>query len=584
MKIRLSHKLGTGASALLVALVIGSILCVFVVYYLGLIAQQNRFSVRSQAWNVAITISEAGIEEALQHLNVNATNLNADGWTYTGSLYVRSNTLPDGNAYRVTINVSEASKPEIISRAYISVTTLARNNPPVCFAAAGVGSDSVLTRAVRVRCARGSMFTKAMVAKHTIDLNGNNINTDSFDSGDPAHSTIDGHYNPATAKDAGDIASNDTIVSAVSVGNANIHGHVATGPGGSVSVGAQGAVGPYSWQNAGGRGVYTDPDTGVSWVTDDMNFTFPDTALPYSSGLTPAAGNVVIPTFSISSSATNSTTPPAFPPIGGIITNAGLVTVGTLPSPIPAGLTTNTTYITASTLPSPVPDGTATNTQYTSSTKEPAAGTYVGSYTYSKPKYYYYLITGYTYPVYSYTYFTYTYTYNLYSTNVVYTTNHYDYVLSSGDYYLSSLSGSVYVGGDARLAVNGSIDMSGGAEFTIANSGAKIQVYCGGSSCSVSGNAVINKSGLAGNFILYCTPGVTSMALNGNGEFVGVLVAPNVDIRMNGGGKSSTVDFTGALVVNSVTMNGHFNFHYDEALGHLPGNGRVLVTSWEEIP
>jgi hypothetical protein len=51
---------------------------------------------------------------------------------------------------------------------------------------------------------------------------------------------------------------------------------------------------------------------------------------------------------------------------------------------------------------------------------------------------------------------------------------------------------------------------------------------------------------------------------------------------MNGGGNSNQ-GFSGALMVGSVTMNGHFNFHYDEALGRMPGNGRVLITSWNEL-
>jgi len=33
---------------------------------------------------------------------------------------------------------------------------------------------------------------------------------------------------------------------------------------------------------------------------------------------------------------------------------------------------------------------------------------------------------------------------------------------------------------------------------------------------------------------------------------------------------------------DTVTMNGHFNFHYDEALKNRP-NGRYLVSSWNEI-
>ena len=69
MKIRLSRKLKQMASALLVVMVLGGILCLFVMYYLSLIQQQNTLSVRSQAWNIAIAVSEAGVEEGLQALN-----------------------------------------------------------------------------------------------------------------------------------------------------------------------------------------------------------------------------------------------------------------------------------------------------------------------------------------------------------------------------------------------------------------------------------------------------------------------------------------------------------------------------------
>ena len=61
MKIRLSRKLRQMASALLIVMVLGGILCLCVMYYLSLIDQQNRLSVRSQAWNIAVAVSEAGI-------------------------------------------------------------------------------------------------------------------------------------------------------------------------------------------------------------------------------------------------------------------------------------------------------------------------------------------------------------------------------------------------------------------------------------------------------------------------------------------------------------------------------------------
>jgi hypothetical protein len=144
------------------------------------------------------------------------------------------------------------------------------------------------------------------------------------------------------------------------------------------------------------------------------------------------------------------------------------------------------------------------------------------------------------------------------------------------------MSGKVLVMGTARLVLPNGLNMSGSDSITI-NAGAGLQLFAGGNSATIGGNGVINKNGYAGDFILWCAPSVTSFALNGNGEFDGVLVAPNANAAMNGGGSSSTVDFTGALIVNSVKMNGHFNFHYDEALGRSPSLGRVLVTSWDEI-
>ncbi len=95
-----------------------------------------------------------------------------------------------------------------------------------------------------------------------------------------------------------------------------------------------------------------------------------------------------------------------------------------------------------------------------------------------------------------------------------------------------------------------------------------LTIYAGGTSASISGNQYINPSGFAGSLIVYCAPTVTSFTLNGNGQFTGVLVAPNADLAMHGGGNSDQ-DFCGSLMVNSVGLNGHFKFHWDEALGRM---------------
>src|SRR5260221_398093 len=76
-----------------------------------------------------------------------------------------------------------------------------------------------------------------------IDLKGNNLRVDSFDSTDNTYST-GGRYDPNKIKDGGNIGTNlgFTNSDAVNIGNADIYGKVATGPGGTVDVGSQGSI------------------------------------------------------------------------------------------------------------------------------------------------------------------------------------------------------------------------------------------------------------------------------------------------------------------------------------------------------
>jgi hypothetical protein len=138
------------------------------------------------------------------------------------------------------------------------------------------------------------------------------------------------------------------------------------------------------------------------------------------------------------------------------------------------------------------------------------------------------------------------------------------------------------VRGDATLVLPNGFDIGSGT-LTIANN-ARISVYAGGNSCSLSGNQVINRDGLASSFILYCAPSVKgfSFSLSGNAGITGVIYAPYADFSLNGGGKD-TLDFVGALVVNSITLNGHFNVHYDECLNDQAANSLFVVKSWDEI-
>src|SRR5512139_646128 len=126
MKIRLSIKKQNRAGALIVTLVICSVLAFSVLGYLSVIEQQDLLGRRSQSWNYSMAVAEAGIEEGLQHLNANYANLAVEGWGVSGGVYVRTNTLTDGNMY--VVNLTYGMQPIIFSQSLVRSGTLAQNS------------------------------------------------------------------------------------------------------------------------------------------------------------------------------------------------------------------------------------------------------------------------------------------------------------------------------------------------------------------------------------------------------------------------------------------------------------------------
>jgi hypothetical protein len=489
MKIKFTPKLKQMASALLVTLVICTIMGLSMASYLMLVAQQNTLSVRSQTWNLAIAYVEAGIEEGLQQLNSNHQNLGADGWSAAGgNVYTRNRTLP-GGSYVVTIFFTNSMNPVIIARSTVNVGQLqASRTMPMAFFAQGNGVNQAPTvgRAVRVFASRGALYTKAMVARDTIDMNGNGVSTDSYDSQDPMKST-NGRYDPAKAGDKGDVASNTNIINAVDVGNANIRGHVSTGPGGTVYVGPNGAVGSTTWHENGNSGI--EP----GWQDDTSNFTFPDTSLPPDYGSYPGL------------------------PTGGYVVTGSVASTNstTLPNPPPSGVTTNTLLQTTKTYPAPGTyiGGVTTNIVTTGPAKN--RGTW----------YIYQGITGYSW---GYT---------------AYTTNYFDHVFNvSGSYQAASIAGKKVLiqAPDVILVLPNGLAVTSNEQITIADGG-RLTVHFGGTSCSLSGNRVVNINGQPGSLILKAAPSVTSFSLSGNAGFCGVLIGPSINLSMNGGGMIQSI-------------------------------------------
>lgn len=261
-------------NTLVLTLVVAGLVGFVLVAYLNLVKAQNITNSRSQSWNAAIPIIEAGIEDAMTHLNTHGTtNLACDGWSQAGNLYCVKRNLGDGYYITIISNWVAATNitPVIDSRAFVTVPSFASRSPDWVLAqVGGPSAPRYLARGVRVKTRTQGLFTKAMVAKGSITFNGN-ARTDSFNAEDPTLST-DGRYDSTKTRDNGDVASNSQVVNAIAAGgNVKIYGHVSTGPLGTAGFDANAVAGSKTWVDAG---THTGVEPG--WFKDDMNVEFPD--------------------------------------------------------------------------------------------------------------------------------------------------------------------------------------------------------------------------------------------------------------------------------------------------------------------
>jgi len=150
-------------------------------------------------------------------------------------------------------------------------------------------SDSSITRSITLPASnaptfyrawryRLPLFPGAITAKQNINLLGSNVYLDSFDSADPAKSTL-GEYDPTKAQANGDVAGELGLINAA----AYIHGKLRIGQNGSYDLGTNGLVGPIGWS---GPGIFS-PD----WIQSDFRFTMPSVSPPYTGGFGVPAGS-----------------------------------------------------------------------------------------------------------------------------------------------------------------------------------------------------------------------------------------------------------------------------------------------------
>jgi hypothetical protein len=462
MKISLSKTGKVSGNILLITILTGIVIGMTLIGFLTLVDSQSKSVQRSQTWNQSLVVTEAGIEDGMQFINQYAGTQDIGAWTNTATV----------NHWSVSNNVFTTTR--YLDAAHtiyytVWVTNLNFATPAIRCTGSVPGpswlnNPNRISRTVYITAKTTVLFNAAMAALGTINLKGNNIMTDSFDS---SATNYPGYWTTSIRKANGDVATDGKIVGVLTIGNANVGGHVMTGPGGSVSMLANGSVGDIPWIDANTPGIKP------GYSSDDMNVDFEDVSIP------------------------------------------------------------NITWTAA-----------------------PGSGNMA---------------------VYGYT-----------GTNITSTNIHsFSHVITTPGNYTINDSGDIYVATNCavNLDVLSSVGTFSPTMLYGAGTGtnaAKVTCYVDSASCTLGTDDKPQGGGLAGNMVFLGTPNCTSLKYSGNGDFTGAMYFPEADFTLSGGGSGIT-DFIGSSVTRTVQMNGHYHFHFDEALKKWNPNNAFVAASWREL-
>lgn len=131
--------------------------------------------------------------------------------------------------------------------------------------------------------------------------------------------------------------------------------------------------------------------------------------------------------------------------------------------------------------------------------------------------------------------------------------------------YPSSLSQNIFIdASNVVLYLPNGIRFGSGDYLTI-NTNASVEIYSAGD--LDTGNGWINNlAQYAPALTFYGLPLCANITFGGNAVLTTCLYAPSASVSFNGGG-GTAYDVVGAMTASDITVNGHFNFHFDETLG-----------------
>ena len=283
---KLTYKKQAGSTLLITMItcvLVGTVLC----SYLVLITHRNTSAMRAMAWNTAIPVLEAGIEEALTHLHNDSNSPTANNWkddVVDGqTIYWKRRDFPDGSYFLVTNLNIYSTTPKILSAGYVP---------------SPLRTNEYISRLVEVTATNPpSAFNYSIAANGLVKLSGSAV-VDGFNSfGFPDALSA---YDALTNRNSnGGIATDSKQQPAINVGTGHVYGHVVTGPGGTVAY-AGGSVGDANWNT-------TQAGIQDGYREDNMNVEFQDNSPPQGTFTSvvathqPGGSNITYLTFNSSS-------------------------------------------------------------------------------------------------------------------------------------------------------------------------------------------------------------------------------------------------------------------------------------------
>ena len=278
MKIFASKQPQEQGSVLLITLILGAILLVASMSYMLLVQTQKTVVTHSQTWNAALPMAEAGVEEAMAQANSLTIFSGYSSFTNFGNTNLPPQDFSNngwGTASWGGTNIFGPMARSLIGGSYSVFITTNNVTPTVYstgYTTVPIAGNSI-ARAVKVTTVVTRLSNVGIGAVGSIDLNGNSLFANSWNSHDPNLSN-QGQYTFFETSTNGDVASMSGLIN---VGNRNIQGDVYLGPSASLSVLKSGNV------------------TGT--IYNDFNVQFPDVTLPDGAASWPTISPITITTY-----------------------------------------------------------------------------------------------------------------------------------------------------------------------------------------------------------------------------------------------------------------------------------------------